>query len=84
MHVALQKKPRLQAWKPFSRDQRLGCVQGSEDKSVKWETLEHSGVLFPPEYTPHGVKMLYDGKPLDLNPQQEEVATSSTHPTQGQ
>ena len=65
-------------------DQVLGCVQGSEDKSVKWETLEHSGVLFPPEYAPHGVKMLYDGKPVDLNPQQEEVHTPSTHPAHSQ
>ncbi len=24
---------------------------------------------------PHGVKMLYDGKPVDLTPDQEEVAT---------
>ena len=40
---------------------------------MKWETLEHSGVLFPPEYAPHGVKMLYDGKPVDLTPEQEEV-----------
>ena len=52
----------------------------SEDKSVKWETLEHSGVLFPPEYAPHGVKMLYDGKPVDLTPQQEEVHTFLIHP----
>ena len=44
---------------------------------MKWETLEHSGVQFPPEYTPHGIKMLYDGKPVDLNPKQEEVHTSS-------
>ena len=50
-------------------------MQGGEDKTVKWDTLEHSGVLFPPEYTPHGVKMLYDGKPVDLTPQQEEVCT---------
>lgn len=42
---------------------------------VRWQTLEHNGVLFPPEYVPHGVKMLYDGVPLDLTPEQEEVAT---------
>jgi DNA topoisomerase-1 len=41
----------------------------------KWETLVHSGVQFPPEYEPHGVKMLYDGKPVDLTPEQEEVAS---------
>ncbi len=51
-------------------------LQGGEDKSLKWETLEHSGVLFPPDYTPHGVKMLYDGEPVDLTPEQEEVQPS--------
>ena len=51
-------------------------LQGGEDKSLKWETLEHSGVLFPPDYTPHGVKMLYDGMPVDLTPEQEEVRPS--------
>ena len=40
---------------------------------VKWDTLVHSGVLFPPEYTPHGVKLLYAGQPVDLTPEQEEV-----------
>ncbi|KAG6554934.1 hypothetical protein Mapa_003518 [Marchantia paleacea] len=41
----------------------------------KWETLEHNGVIFPPPYQPHGVKMLYKGKPVDLTPEQEEIAT---------
>ncbi|KAL6762862.1 DNA topoisomerase I [Haematococcus lacustris] len=48
-----------------------------------WKTLKHCGVLFPPEYVPHGVKMLYEevvnGQsvkvPVDLTPDQEEVAT---------
>lgn len=39
----------------------------------KWTTLEHNGVIFPPPYKPHGVKMLYNGKPVDLSPEQEEV-----------
>lgn len=30
-------------------------------------------MLFPPEYEPHGVKMLYDGQPVDLSCEQEEV-----------
>jgi len=42
---------------------------------VKWLKLEHNGVLFPPPYQPHGVKLLYNGKPVDLTPEQEEVAT---------
>ncbi|XP_057540485.1 DNA topoisomerase 1 alpha-like [Amaranthus tricolor] len=41
----------------------------------KWTTLVHNGVIFPPPYQPHGVKMLYNGKPVDLTPEQEEVAT---------
>jgi hypothetical protein len=44
-------------------------------EEFKWTTLEHGGVLFPPEYTPHGVKLKYDGVPVDLTPEQEEVAT---------
>ncbi|CAL5008422.1 unnamed protein product [Urochloa decumbens] len=47
---------------------------GSGD-GQKWTTLEHNGVIFPPPYKPHGVKMLYNGKPVDLTPEQEEVAT---------
>lgn len=42
---------------------------------IMWTTLRHQGVLFPPEYEPHGIKMLYDGKPIDLTPEQEEVAS---------
>ncbi|CAD6246692.1 unnamed protein product [Miscanthus lutarioriparius] len=38
----------------------------------KWTTLEHNGVIFPPPYKPHGVKMLYNGQPVDLTPEQEE------------
>lgn len=46
-----------------------------EKGEPKWSTLVHHGVLFPPEYEPHGVRMLYDGKPVDLTPEQEEVAS---------
>lgn len=44
------------------------------DDTVKWETMEHKGVYFPPEYQPHGVKMLYNGKEIALEPEAEEVA----------
>ncbi|KAK9269439.1 hypothetical protein L1049_001213 [Liquidambar formosana] len=47
----------------------------SSGEGQKWNTLVHNGVIFPPPYKPHGVKMLYKGKPVDLTPQQEEVAT---------
>ncbi|KAJ7462350.1 DNA topoisomerase I [Mycena galericulata] len=46
------------------------------DDSVKWQTLEHNGVIFPPPYEPlpANVKMKYNGKELDLPPASEEVA----------
>ncbi|KAI4295239.1 hypothetical protein L6164_035306 [Bauhinia variegata] len=47
----------------------------SGDGQKKWTTLVHNGVIFPPPYQPHGVKMLYKGKTVDLTPEQEEVAT---------
>jgi len=46
------------------------------DGTIKWTTLEHNGVLFPPPYEPlpQDVKMKYDGVPVTLEPEAEEVA----------
>lgn len=46
------------------------------DGEVKWETLEHNGVIFPPDYEPlpKNVKLYYDGKPVNLPIEAEEVA----------
>ncbi|KAI1815374.1 eukaryotic DNA topoisomerase I [Poronia punctata] len=46
------------------------------DDSVKWRTLEHNGVLFPPPYEPlpKNVKLHYDGIPVNLHVDAEEVA----------
>lgn len=41
----------------------------------QWDSLEHNGAHFAPEYKPHFVKLKYDGKDIDLTPRQEEVAT---------
>ena len=30
-------------------------------------------MTFPPAYVPHGVKLVYDSKPVDLSPEEEEV-----------
>ncbi|EJF57661.1 hypothetical protein DICSQDRAFT_68959 [Dichomitus squalens LYAD-421 SS1] len=48
----------------------------NRDGSVKWETMEHNGVYFPPPYEPlpKHVKMKYNGQPVDLPPEAEEVA----------
>jgi DNA topoisomerase-1 len=47
-----------------------------EDDSIKWETLQHNGVVFPPEYEPlpKNVKLRYDGIPLTLSIEAEEIA----------
>lgn len=47
------------------------------DGTKKWTTLEHNGVVFPPEYEPlpKDVKLIYDGVPVTLEPEAEEVAT---------
>ncbi|XP_024370141.1 DNA topoisomerase 1 beta [Physcomitrium patens] len=58
--------------KTTTKSKKVEPVSGD---GVKWTTLEHNGVIFPPPYEPHGVKMLYDGKPVDLTPAQEEIAT---------
>ncbi|OJI96259.1 hypothetical protein ASPVEDRAFT_35621 [Aspergillus versicolor CBS 583.65] len=46
------------------------------DGTIKWRTLEHNGVVFPPPYEPlpKNVKMKYNGIPVDLHPDAEEVA----------
>jgi DNA topoisomerase-1 len=57
------------------------------DGTKKWDTLEHNGVVFPPEYVPmpKHVKLVYDGVPVTLQPEAEEAATfygsmlNSTH-----
>ena len=47
----------------------------NEEETVKWKHMEHNGVLFPPEYEPHGIKIKYKGEPIELTPEQEEVVT---------
>ena len=39
----------------------------------KWSTLEHNGVLFPPEYVPHNILFTYDNELIKLSPLAEEA-----------
>lgn len=41
----------------------------------KWSTLKHNGVMFPSEYKKHNVPLLYNGKEIFLNSEEEEYAT---------
>lgn len=46
------------------------------DGTVKWKTLEHAGVVFPPPYEPlpKNVKLLYNGAPVSMSMDAEEIA----------
>ena len=41
---------------------------------ILWKTLIHNGVLFPPDFEPHGLTLTINGKKTVLSPQQEEMA----------
>ena len=41
----------------------------------KWTTFYHNGVLFPPEYIPHNIPIIYNNEKIQLNPDAEEAAT---------
>lgn len=58
-----------------SKYSKSSKVPPGSGEGQKWTTLVHNGVIFPPPYKPHGVKMLYKGQPVTLTPEQEEVAT---------
>lgn len=47
----------------------------NEDSEVKWKSLEHNGVIFPPKYEPNNVPIIFRGNEQVLTPEQEELAT---------
>jgi DNA topoisomerase I len=48
-------------------------VTASAPARVRWQTLEHKGVAFPPEYQPRGIVVTIRGEKLALNSSQEEL-----------
>ena len=40
---------------------------------TKWNSLEHKGIAFPPEYQPRGISISICGERLMLNRDQEEL-----------
>ncbi|OMJ26707.1 DNA topoisomerase 1 [Smittium culicis] len=57
----------------ISEDEYKWWMSHNHDDSIKWNTLEHQGVLFPPDYVPHGKPILYEGKPVYFEPEIEEL-----------
>jgi DNA topoisomerase I len=60
-------------WEKYDED---GNKLDVEDDTIKWNTFQHNGVVFPPAYEPlpKKVKMLYDGVPVSMAPEAEEIA----------
>ncbi|KAI3765206.1 hypothetical protein L2E82_15234 [Cichorium intybus] len=67
-----KKSKKVEKKSKYSKPSKVPPGSG---EGQKWTSLVHNGVIFPPPYKPHGVKILYKGKPVDLTPEQEEVAT---------
>ncbi|KAI5073518.1 hypothetical protein GOP47_0011531 [Adiantum capillus-veneris] len=78
-HDSAGKKPKLisKPSSPTGYSESFSCTPKPPfaGGGQKWTTLKHNGVLFPPPYSPHGIKILYEKKPVTLAPAQEEVAT---------
>jgi DNA topoisomerase-1 len=78
--VKEEKKPVVKKEKKVKEEEQeeqfKWWEQAEGDGTVKWTTLVHNAVLFPPPYVPlpKDVKMKYDGVPLTLPPESEEVA----------
>ena len=51
-------------------------VTASAPDRVRWQTLEHKGVAFPPEYQPRGIVVTIRGEKLALISSQEELISA--------
>ena len=84
---AVKKEESAEAEEDEEEEYRWWEDPAKGDGTKKWETLQHQGVIFPPPYEPlpKNVKIRYDGKPISMHPDAEEVATffgsmlNSTH-----
>ena len=75
------KKPAAKELKKLEKTERLQYAMQAflwwdakePPEGCQWVTMEHAGVSFPDDYVPHGIKMFYEGNPVDLTPAQEEA-----------
>lgn len=76
-------EPRLSKLKATKKSERLEEARKAYKwweapklaANVNWKYLEHGGIKFAPAYVRHNVPLYYDGKPVELTDEQEEVAT---------
>jgi DNA topoisomerase-1 len=55
--------------------ERTDGAESGKRGAKKWDTFEHHGLQFAPDYEPHGIPIKYDGKEIKLPVDAEEVAT---------
>lgn len=77
MEEKLARKARIKLEEELPANRWWTTFDPEADDDTKWDTLEHNGVMFPPEYTPlpKSVHLLYDGHPVELTAEAEEIAT---------
>lgn len=54
--------------------EREDGAESGKRGAKKWDTFEHHGLLFAPDYEPHRVPLIYDGERVELPPEAEEIA----------
>eukprot|EP01083_Nonionella_stella_P181047 647289_1 len=63
-------------WWEQENDRVVSYSKADDAKNkVKWHSLDHNGIVFPPPYGAHGIPIKYDGEEVYLTPDQEEIAT---------
>lgn len=55
--------------------ERTDGAESGKRGAKKWDTFEHHGLQFAPDYESHGIPIKYDGKEIKLPVDAEEVAT---------
>uniref|UniRef100_A0A7S2QFU8 DNA topoisomerase I n=1 Tax=Zooxanthella nutricula TaxID=1333877 RepID=A0A7S2QFU8_9DINO len=63
-------------YEPVNRwwEREDGAASGARG-AKKWDSFEHHGLMFAPDYEPHGIPIKYDGKEVKLEIEAEEIAT---------
>ncbi|PAA64412.1 hypothetical protein BOX15_Mlig011838g1, partial [Macrostomum lignano] len=74
--VNKDKKPVKKEGKPDEPEVWRWWEEAKPSDGSKWKFLEHKGPVFAPAYEPlpKSVKFYYDGEPMQLSPEAEEVA----------
>lgn len=62
-------------WEKMDHDFDLDRILEYEKRTSNWDYLEHHGMIFTPEYKPHGIPIKFKGETINLSPEVEEVAT---------